>query len=70
MKFGARNNIVGEVVAIKKGEVMCQVDVKLKGTDFQMSSVMTLDSLNGLELKKGDTVRVIAKAVNVMLARD
>ena len=70
MKFGARNNIVGEVVMIKKGDVMCQVDVKLKGTDFKMSSVMTVESLEGLELKKGDTVRVIAKAVNVLLARE
>ena len=54
MKYGARNNIVGRVTAIKKGSLMCQVDVGVKGP-IDLSSVMTLESLKGLGLKKGDT---------------
>lgn len=69
MKHGARNDLPAEVTTIKRGAVMCQVDVKLVGTDYKMSSVMTLDSLDSMGLKVGDTVHVLAKAVNVLLTR-
>ena len=70
MKHGARNDLKAEVTAIKRGAVMCQVDVKLVGTDYKMSSVMTLESLDSLELKVGDKFNVLAKAVNVLLTKD
>lgn len=68
MKIGARNQLAGRVKEIKKGKIMCQVTVELdpKGS---MSSVFTLDSLKELGIKKGDKVRVIAKAVNVLLVK-
>ncbi len=69
MKLGARNQLRAEVVDIKKGGVMCQVQVKLLGPAL-MSSVMTLDSLAELGLKPGDKVNVIAKAVNVLLTKE
>jgi len=69
MKYGARNNLVGKVAQIKKGAVMCQVTVKLaKG--MTITSVMTMDSLKEMNLKKGSKVHAIVKAVNVMLAVD
>jgi molybdopterin-binding protein len=69
MKFGAQNQLKGKVVSIKTGQVMCEVKVKIKaGAD--MCSVMTVDSLNALGLKKGDPVVVLAKAVNVLLATE
>jgi molybdopterin-binding protein len=68
MKYGARNQMQGEVVEIKRGTVMCQVKVKVN-TPGTMSSVMTLESLQDLNLKQGDKVNVIAKAVNVLLTR-
>ncbi len=67
MKHGARNDIPADVVTIKTGGIMCQVTVKLVGTEYEMSSVMTLDSLNALNIQVGDRVHVIAKAVNVLL---
>ncbi len=69
MKFGVRNNITGKVVEIKKGGVMCQVKVEIAGGAV-MQSVFTIDSLDELGIKKGDTVRVLVKAVNVVLAKD
>lgn len=69
MKYGARNNLVGKVTHIKKGAVMCQVEVKL-GKGMTITSVMTLDSLKDMNLKKGSRVHAIVKAVNVMLATD
>lgn len=71
MKVGARNNLTGEVVAIKRGGVMGEVTVKLKlAAGASMSSVMTLNSIDEMKLKKGDKVRVIAKAVNVLLIKE
>ncbi len=69
MKHGARNDIPAVVTRIKTGAVMCQVEVKLRGTDYVMTSVMTMDSLESMGLKVGDEVSVVAKAVNVLLMR-
>jgi molybdopterin-binding protein len=69
MKHGARNQLEAEVVEIKKGTLMCQVKVKVPA-ESTMSSVMTLESLDDLGIKKGDKVKVLAKAVNVLLAVD
>src|SRR5579883_68900 len=68
MKAGARNQIIGKVKAIKKGSVMCQVTLDVPAS--QMASVMTLDSLDDMGLREGDQVRVIVKAVNVLLLKD
>jgi len=68
MKVGARNRIVGKVTEIKKGTLMGQVKLTIQA-DAAMSSVMTLDSIKELGLKKGDEVEVIVKAVNVLLVK-
>lgn len=69
MKYGARNQIVGTVKTIKKGTVMCQVKVDVS-VPAVMESVMTLDSLEELGLKEGDKVKVIVKAVSVLLVKE
>jgi len=53
MKHGARNDIQARIIAIKRGGLMCQVDVQLEGTDYRMSSVMTNDSLEAMHAKEG-----------------
>lgn len=69
MKHGARNDIVGEVIELKTGELMAQAKVKISG-EFDLSSVMTADSMAALGIEKGDKVRVLVKAVNVLLVKD
>jgi molybdopterin-binding protein len=66
MKYGARNQLDGKVVDIKKGTLMCQVTIKVRGP-VTISSVMTLDSLKDLKIKKGDSAKAVVKAVNVLL---
>lgn len=68
MQHGARNEFVGEVTEIKKGELMCQVT--LKAGTATVASVMTLDSLASMGIKKGDKVKAIVKAVNVLLIKE
>jgi molybdopterin-binding protein len=69
MKFGARNQLIGKVRGIKKSGLMCEVNLDIPERS-SMSSVMTLDSLKELKLKKGDKVRVIVKAVSVLLVKE
>ncbi|MCG3202786.1 MAG: Molybdenum-pterin-binding protein 2 [Gammaproteobacteria bacterium] len=69
MRYGARNQLIGKVRGIKKGKLMSQVDVMLDAGGLA-SSVMTIDSLKDLKLKKGDSVRVVVKAVNVLLVKE
>jgi molybdopterin-binding protein len=69
MKYGARNQLIGKVTGIKKGSLMCQVTLNIPAASM-MSSVMTIDSLKELGLKKGDKVRIVVKAINVLLVRE
>ncbi len=69
MKVGARNRITGKVTDIKKGGVMCLVKLTIPASS-RMGSVMTLESLKELGIRKGDKVEVIVKAVNVLLVKD
>ena len=69
MKTGAQNNLEAKVTGIKKGDLMCQVKLEIKA-DSNMASVMTLDSLEELGIKEGDTVKVAVKAINVLLLKD
>lgn len=70
MKHGARNDITGEVVSLDAaGGIMAQAKVRISG-EFEMSSVMTRESVEAMNLRPGDSVRVIVKAVNVLLVKD
>lgn len=69
MKHGARNDLVGEIIEIKQDGLMSQAKVKVSG-EFNLSSVMTKDSLEALGVKEGDKVRVLVKAVNVLLLKE
>ena len=68
MKIGARNQITGTVTDMKKGAVMAQV--KLDVAAGKLESVMTVESLDGMSLKKGDKVIVVVKAIHVLLIKE
>lgn len=69
MKYGARNQIDGVVTSIKKGNVMAQVNIEIPKPS-KMGSVMTVDSVNDLDLKVGDKVKVVVKAISVLLVKE
>jgi molybdopterin-binding protein len=69
MKYGARNQLTGKISKIKKGDVMCQVTLNVD-TPAVVNSVMTMESLNDLGIKEGDSVKIVAKAVNVLLVKE
>ena len=69
MKYEARNNIMAKVQSIKKGDVMSLVKYKVS-KPAQMASVLTTESVEYLDLKIGDEVQLIIKAVHVLPAKE
>jgi molybdate transport system regulatory protein len=68
MKVGARNQLVGRITEVKRGTVMCEVKFDIPAQS-RMASVMTLESLDDLDQKVGDTVQVVVKAVSVLVMK-
>ena len=67
LKAGVRNQFLGKVTEIKKGNVMAEVVVQ--AGDHEVTSVMTIDSLNEAGFKEGDQVNALVKAINVVLLK-
>ena len=69
MKFGARNAVVGKVTSIDNGAVMSLVKFDVT-TPAKMASVLTKESVEHLELKVGDEVQLVIKAIHVLPVRE
>jgi molybdopterin-binding protein len=69
MKYGARNKVTAQVKSIKKGDVMSLIKFDVRAPT-QMASVLTSESVEHLELRPGDTVELIIKAVHVLPVKD
>lgn len=69
MKYGARNKITAKVKSIKKGDLMSLVkfDVTLPA---EMASVLTCESVEHLNLKIGDEVQLVIKAIHVLPVKE
>ena len=69
MKYGARNRIKAKVKSVKKGDVMSLVKFTVS-EPHEMASVLTSESVNDLELKAGEQVELIIKAIHVLPVKD
>ncbi len=67
MEAGVRNKLTGNIIEIKKGDIMSEVIIKVG--DNEVTSVMTTDSLLEVGFKKGDTATALIKAINVVLVK-
>lgn len=65
MKVGARNRLKARVTAIKRGDVMAQIKLVIPAESV-MGSVITVESLEEMELEVGDEVELFIKAVHVL----
>ncbi|MEN8693000.1 MAG: TOBE domain-containing protein [Desulfobacterales bacterium] len=65
MKYGARNRIEAKVKSVKKGDVMSLVkfDVTIP---HEMSSVLTTESVEDLQIKPEDDIELVIKAIHVL----
>jgi molybdopterin-binding protein len=69
MKYGARNTINAKVKSVKNGEIMSLVKFDVR-TPCEMASVLTTESLQELDLKPGDQVELVIKAIHVLPVKD
>jgi molybdopterin-binding protein len=68
MPLSARNQLPGILQEVHLGTIMAHVVVKVG--DSIIESVITRTSAEELNLKKGDSVRVIVKSTEVMIQKD
>ena len=69
MKYGAQNRIQAKVTSVKKGDIMSLVKFEVL-VPASMASVLTTESLESLELKVGDKLELIVKAIHVLPVKD
>ena len=69
MKYGARNKITAKVTSVKSDQIMSLVKFDVT-TPAQMASVLTTESVQDLNLKVGDTVQLVIKAIHVLPVKE
>jgi molybdate transport system regulatory protein len=68
MKTSARNLIDGKIVKVETDNIMAMVKVEIKPS--VITSVITKESVDDLQLKVGDSVKVMVKSTSVMLVKE
>jgi molybdate transport system regulatory protein len=68
MKISARNQLKGVIREIKTGIVTAKITIDIDGGNT-ISSVITVDSIEELNLKVGDEVYAIIKSTEVMIGK-
>jgi len=69
MRLSARNIIKGKIEKIEKGDVTAVVKVKIE-TPTVITSVITKESSEDLDLKEGDEAVVVIKSTEVMIGKE
>ncbi|MFQ3574028.1 MAG: TOBE domain-containing protein [Thermodesulfovibrionales bacterium] len=69
MKYGARNTITAKVKSVKKGDIMSLVKYDVT-VPAEMASVLTTESCEDLNIKEGDTVKLVIKAIHVLPVKE
>ncbi|MCW4029528.1 MAG: TOBE domain-containing protein [Candidatus Bathyarchaeota archaeon] len=68
MKLSARNQFRGKVVEVKKGVITAEIKVEIT-MPVTITSVITKESADELDLKVGDEVAAIVKSTEVMISK-
>lgn len=69
MKYGARNTVRAKVKSVKSDEIMSLVKFEVSNPG-EMASVLTSESVKELNLKAGDEVQLIIKAIHVLPVKE
>jgi molybdopterin-binding protein len=68
MKLSTKNQIKGRVIEVLKGGVAAKVKIDIGGGNI-ITSTITVDAINDLQLEKGDEVIAIINASSVMIGK-
>ena len=69
MKTGARNSIQAKVTSVKSDPIMSLVKFEVTAP-HEMASVLTTESVKDMDLKIGDQVKLVVKAIHVLPIKD
>ena len=69
MKYGARNKITAKVKSVKSGDIMSLIKFDVN-VPTEMGSVLTTESVEHLDLKVGDEVQLVIKAIHVLPVKE
>jgi molybdopterin-binding protein len=67
VEISARNQLKGQIVKVRSGAVMAEVEVRIK--PGKVVAAITDGSVKRLKLKSGDKVTVIIKATEVLIGK-
>ena len=68
LKLSARNQFKGKIIGIEKGVITAKVKVEVT-MPVTVTSVITKDSVEELDLKEGDEVVAIVKSTEVLIGK-
>ena len=69
LRISARNQIEGKVINIDKGQVAASVKIEVT-EPATLTTVITVEAVDELNIKPGDTIEVVVKATEVMVAKE
>ncbi|MEW6584807.1 MAG: TOBE domain-containing protein [Nitrospirota bacterium] len=68
MKLSTRNQIKGKITEVVKGTVAAKVKIDI-GNGNTITSTITVEAVDDLNLKRGDDVVALIKASSVMIGK-
>jgi molybdopterin-binding protein len=68
MEISARNVFKGKIENIDVDAVMANIHIKIESPQL-VTAIITKESVDKLDLKKGDSVSAIIKSTEVMVAK-
>lgn len=69
MQLSARNQLKATITSVKLGNVMAEIVAEISSGE-QIVSAITRSSAESLELKVGDSVIVVIKSTEVIIAKE
>jgi molybdopterin-binding protein len=69
LKISARNVFEGQIENVEVGAVMANIKIKIESPGL-ITAIITKESVEKLDLKKGDTVSAIIKSTEIMVGKD
>jgi len=69
MKISARNKLDGEIKNVDLGAVMASIKIKVEDPGI-LTALITKESAEGLDLKKGDKVSAIIKSTEIIVGKE
>jgi molybdate transport system regulatory protein len=69
LKLSARNKLKGKIVSIEKDTVVAKIKIEVR-TPVTITSVITREAADDLELKEGDEVEGVVKSTEVLISKE